>query len=95
MIVTGAFLIEVAVNIDNKRPVYRPAVQSGLIRWPRFVLVVLPQVDADDGGRRLDVEARFPKLDEVSQYRSFEVPEAAVSTFPGFAFFGILPFAGS
>ena len=102
MIVTGAFLAEAAATVDNKLNVQGGVLSKytvGPDRAARFVLVVLTQAEADaeSGDRRLDVELMPPKLDEVPQYRRFEVPEVAIGTFPGFAFFEIdinLPFDG-
>ncbi|AKN15816.1 hypothetical protein [Mycobacterium haemophilum] len=102
MIVTGAFLAEAAATVDNKLNVQGGVLSRytvGPDRAARFVLVVLTQAEAEasDGDRRLDVEIMPPKLDEVPQYRRFEVPEVAIGMFPGFAFFAIevtLPFDG-
>jgi hypothetical protein len=57
-------------------------------RLARFVLVVLTRPDADDSDRRIDVEIKPPTEGApISEW--FEVPEAAIGEFPGFAFFGL------
>ncbi len=53
-----------------------------------FVLVVLTRRDSDDSDRRIEVEL-IPPTGEAPVTRRFEVPEASVGEFPGFAFFGI------
>jgi hypothetical protein len=99
VIITGAFLAEQAATIDNKLNVAGGVLARytvGPDRLARFVLVVLTQTDPDSLNRRVDVEIR-PPTEEDSLYRRFEVPEASVGEFPGFAFFdldAILPFDG-
>lgn len=99
MTVTGAFLAEAAATVDNKLQVSGGVLSKytvGPDRSARFVLVVLTRSDADESDRGVDVEIKPPTLDDPL-HRSFEVPEASVGEFPGFAFFAIdvmLPFDG-
>jgi hypothetical protein len=99
VIITGAFLAEQAATVDNKLNVAGGVLARytvGPERLARFVLVVLTQTDPDSVDRRVDVEIRPPTVED-SLYRRFEVPEASVGEFPGFAFFDIdvtLPFDG-
>ncbi len=99
MIVTGAFLAEAAATVDNKLNI-----QGGVLarftvgpdRFARFVLVVLTRADTENSDRRIDIEIMPPTLDEAQHLR-FEVPEASLGEFPGFAFFDVgvaLPFDG-
>lgn len=92
-------MAEAAATVDNKLNV-----QGGVLarftvgpdRSARFVLVVLTRADAENSDRRIDVEIMPPTLDEAQHLR-FEVPEASLGEFPGFAFFEIavnLPFDG-
>jgi len=46
------------------------------------------EADSDNPERRVDVEFRPPTFDEPVR-KEFEVPEAAIGKFPGFAFFDI------
>lgn len=89
---TGAFLAEAAATVDNKLNVQGGVVSKftvGPDRFARFVLVVLTHPEGDDSERRVDVEIRPPGLDAAPQYKWFEVPEASLGEFPGFAFFEI------
>ena len=54
----------------------------------RFALVVLTRADEENSDRRVDVEIKPPTLDEPLSMR-FEVPEASIGEFPGFAYFDI------
>jgi len=91
VIVGGAFLAEAAATVDNKLNVQGGVLSKftvGPDRLARFVLVVLTRPDVDDSSRWVDVEMRPPTEDApISKW--FEVPEAAVGEFPGFAFFGL------
>jgi hypothetical protein len=99
VILTGAFLAEQAATVDNKLNVSGGVLARftvGPDRLARVVLVVLTQTDPDSQDRRVEIEIR-PPVEEDSLYRRFEVPEASVGEFPGFAFFDIeanLPFDG-
>jgi hypothetical protein len=99
VIITGAFLAEQAATVDNKLNVSGGVLSKytvGPDRGARFLLVVLTQTDPESVDRRVDVEIRPPTIED-SLYRRFEVPEASVGEFPGFAFFDIdvtLPFDG-
>ena len=57
-------------------------------RLARFVLVLMTEADTEDPERRVDVEFRPPTFDEPVR-KQLEVPEAAISKFPGFALFDI------
>ncbi|BCI92760.1 hypothetical protein [Mycobacterium persicum] len=95
MILTGAFLADAAAVVDNKLNVQGGVLSRfavGPDRLARFVLVVLTQSEpgsSDD--RQLNIEARPPAdAEDAEAIRlQFEVPEAAVAEFPGFAFFEI------
>ena len=102
--VTGAFLAEAAATVDNKLNVSGGVVSKFVIgpdRWVRLVLVVLTRddssADADaPDDRWVDIEIKPPTLDDPVRQR-FEVPEASIGEFPGYAFFDIqamLPFDG-
>ncbi len=99
VILTGAFLAEQAATVDNKLNVSGGVLSKftvGPERQARFLLVVLTESDPDGADRRVDVEIRPPTIED-SLYRRYEVPEASVGEFPGFAFFEIdvsLPFDG-
>jgi hypothetical protein len=93
VILTGAFLAEDAATVDNKLNVAGGVLSKytvGPDRSASFVLVVLTR--ADNGGnsddRRVEVELMPPTGDQPV-YRRFEVPEASIGEFPGFAFFGV------
>src|SRR5271156_6387391 len=91
VIVTGAFLAEAAATVDNKLNVQGGVLSRftvGPDRWAQFVLVVLTRADDEDADARGVVEIRPPTLDEPLE-RQFEVPQAAIGEFPGFAFFDI------
>ncbi len=93
MILTGAFLAEQAATIDNKLSVAGGVLSKftvGPDRSASFVLVVLTRGDADsdNADRRVEVEL-IPPTGEAPLLRRFEVPEASIGEFPGFAFFGI------
>lgn len=99
MRLTGAFLAEAAATVDNKLNVSGGVLSKftvGPDRYARFVLVVLTRADSDDSDRSVEVEFKPPTLDDA-QHQRFEVPEASIGEFPGFAFFHIevvLPFDG-
>ena len=99
VILSGAFLAEAAATVDNKLNVSGGVLSRftvGADRLARFVLVVLTKADSGNSDRRVDVEIRPPTLDEPL-HRRFDVPEASLGEFPGFAFFDIdvtLPFDG-
>ena len=91
MILTGAFLAEQAATIDNKLNVAGGVLSKftvGADRSASFVLVVLTRADSDNSDRRVEVEL-IPPTGEAPVLRRFEVPEASIGEFPGFAFFGI------
>ncbi len=92
MILTGAFLAEQAATIDNKLNVAGGVLSKfsvGPDRSASFVLVVLTRADSDNSDdRRVEVEL-IPPTGEEPVLRRFEVPEASIGEFPGFAFFGI------
>ncbi len=91
LILTGAFLADAAAAVDNKLNVSGGVLSRfavGPDRLTRFVLVVLTQSNPGRTGRQLTVEARPPADAEATRLQ-FEVPEAAVAEFPGFAFFEI------
>ena len=94
MILTGAFLAEQAATVDNKLNVAGGVLSKftvGPDRSASFVLVVLTRADTSDGNafdRRVEVEL-IPPTGEAPVLRRFEVPEASVGEFPGFAFFGV------
>jgi hypothetical protein len=102
VIITGAFLAEAAATVDNKLNVQGGVLSRytvGPDRSARFVLVVLTRADSDgssNSDQKVDVEIRPPTLDDPL-YRRFEVPDASIGEFPGFAFFDVdvtLPFDG-
>jgi hypothetical protein len=101
VILTGAFLAEQVATIDNKLNVAGGVLSKftvGPDRSASFALVVLTRADADsdNSDRRVEVEL-IPPTGEAPVRRSFEVPEASIGEFPGFAFFGldvILPVDG-
>jgi hypothetical protein len=92
VILTGAFLAEQAATIDNKLNVAGGVLSKftvGPDRSASFVLVVLTRADSDNSDdRRVEVEL-IPPTGEAPDLRRFEVPEASIGEFPGFAFFGI------
>ncbi|OSC41404.1 hypothetical protein [Mycobacterium decipiens] len=91
MILTGAFLADAAAAVDNKLNVQGGVLSRfavGPDRLARFVLVVLTQAEPGSSDRDITVEMRPPTDDEPIRL-NFEVPEAAVAEFPGFAFFEI------
>lgn len=91
MILTGAFLADAAAVVDNKLNVQGGVLSRfavGPDRLARFVLVVLTQSEPGDSDRQLNVEARPPGEGDSIKLQ-FEVPDAAVAEFPGFAFFEI------
>ncbi|MGO9158951.1 hypothetical protein [Mycobacterium sp.] len=91
MILTGAFLAEQAATIDNKLNVAGGVLSKfsvGPDRSASFVLVVLTRADSDNSDRRVEVEL-IPPTGEAPVLRRFEVPEASIGEYPGFAFFGI------
>jgi hypothetical protein len=91
VIVSGAFLAEAAATVDNKLNVQGGVLSKftvGPDRFARFVLVVLTQPGGEDSDRRVDVELKPPTPD-TPVYKWFEVPEASLGDFPGFAFFEI------
>jgi hypothetical protein len=100
VILTGAFLAEQAATIDNKLNVAGGVLSKftvGPDRSASFVLVLLTRADNENSDdRRVEVEL-IPPTGEAPMVRRFEVPEASVGEFPGFAFFGldaILPVDG-
>ena len=94
MILTGAFLAEQAATVDNKLNVAGGVLSKytvGPDRSASFVLVVLTRGDTDSDNfddRRVEVEL-MPPTGDAPVHRRFEVPEASIGEFPGFAFFGI------
>jgi hypothetical protein len=92
VILTGAFLAEQAATIDNKLNVAGGVLSRftvGPDRSASFVLVVLTRADSENSDdRRVEVEL-IPPTGEAPVLRRFEVPEASIGEFPGFAFFGI------
>jgi hypothetical protein len=91
VILTGAFLAEQAATVDNKLNVAGGVLSRftvGPDRSASFVLVVLTRGDADNSDRRVEVEL-IPPTGEEPVLRWFEVPDASIGEFPGFAFFGI------
>jgi hypothetical protein len=94
VILTGAFLAEQAATVDNKLNVAGGVLSKytvGPDRSASFVLVVLTRGDADSDNpddRRVEVEL-MPPTGDAPVHRRFEVPEASIGEFPGFAFFGI------
>jgi hypothetical protein len=91
MTVTWAFLAESAASVDNKLNVSGGVLSRytvGPERVARFVLVLMTEADSDSPDRRVDVEFRPPTFDEPVR-QEFEVPEAAIGKFPGFAFFNV------
>jgi hypothetical protein len=91
MTVTWAFLAESAASVDNKLSVSGGVLSRyavGPERVARFVLVLMTEADSDDPDRRVAVEFRPPTFDEPVR-QEFEIPEAAIGKFPGFAFFNV------
>jgi hypothetical protein len=93
VILTGAFLAEQAATVDNKLNVAGGVLSKftvGPDRAASFVLVVLTRADGsgDESDRRVEVEL-MPPTGEEPVLRRFEVPEASIGEFPGFAFFGV------
>jgi hypothetical protein len=94
VILTGAFLAEQAATVDNKLNVAGGVLSKytvGPDRSASFVLVVLTRGDGDSDNpddRRVEVEL-MPPTGDAPVHRRFEVPEASIGEFPGFAFFGI------
>ena len=89
---TGAFLAEAAATVDNKLNVQGGVLSRytvGPDRWAQFMLVVLTRADGEDSdARRVTVEIRSPTFDKPLE-QQFEVPEASIGEFPGFAFFDL------
>ena len=91
MILTGAFLAEDAATVDNKLTVAGGVLSKftvGPDRSALFVLVVLTRPDDGDSDRRIEVEL-MPPTGEEPVHRRFEVPEASIGEFPGFAYFAV------
>jgi hypothetical protein len=94
VILTGAFLAEQAATVDNKLNVAGGVLSKytvGPDRSASFVLVVLTRADTSDSDasdRRVEVEL-MPPTGEAPILRRYEVPEASIGEFPGFAFFGV------
>ncbi|MEI7715443.1 MAG: hypothetical protein WCI78_05050 [Mycobacterium sp.] len=101
MIVTGAFLAEAAATVDNKLNVSGGVLARygvGPDRRVGVALVVLiraePDADGDGDGeadasdRWVDVEIKPPTQGDPLRTR-FEVPQASIGAFPGYAFFDI------
>ena len=91
VIMTGAFLAEAAATVDNKLNVQGGVLSRytvGPDRWAQFMLVVLTRADGEDSDARVTVEIRPPTLEKPLE-RQFEVPEASIGEFPGFAFFDL------
>jgi hypothetical protein len=89
--VTGAFLAEAASVVDNKLNVsggVLSRVAVGPDRSAQFVLVVLTEAETGNSDNRVRVEIR-PPTDDQPVRMEFEVPEASIAEFPGFAFFAI------
>jgi hypothetical protein len=89
VILTGAFLADAAAAVDNKLNVSGGVLSRfavGPDRLARFVLVVLTQSEPGSSDRQIHIEAR-PPADADPIKLEFEVPEASVAEFPGFAFF--------
>ncbi|QLL10515.1 hypothetical protein [Mycobacterium vicinigordonae] len=89
MILTGAFLADAAAVVDNKLNVSGGVLSRfglGPDRSARFVLVVLTQSEPGNTDRQIKIEMRPPNDDEPIKLE-FDLPEAAVADFPGFAFF--------
>lgn len=89
VMLTGAFLAEAAMALDNKLNVSGGVLSRFAIgpdRSTRFVLVVLTQAETGNSDRRVEVELRPPNDDDPI-HMEFEVPEASIAEFPGFAFF--------
>ncbi len=91
MTVTWAFLAESAASVDNKLNVSGGVLSRyavGPERLARLVLVLMTEADSDHPDRRVSVEFRPPTFDEPVR-QEFEIPEAAIGKFPGFAFFNV------
>jgi hypothetical protein len=91
MTVTWAFLAESAASVDNKLNVSGGVLSRyavGPERLARFVLVLMTEADSDDPDRRVSLEFRPPTFDEPVR-QEYELPEAAIGKFPGFAFFNV------
>jgi hypothetical protein len=89
VILTGAFLADAAAVVDNKLNVSGGVLSRfalGPDRAARFVLVVLTQAEPGSSERMIKIEMRPPTDDDPIRLE-FEVPEASVAEFPGFAFF--------
>jgi hypothetical protein len=89
--VTGAFLAEAASVVDNKLNVsggVLSRVAVGPDRSAQLVLVVLTEAQTGNSDNRVRVEIR-PPTDDQPVRMEFEVPEASIAEFPGFAFFDI------
>jgi hypothetical protein len=91
VILTGAFLAEDAATVDNKLNVAGGVLSKftvGPDRSALFVLVVLTRAGEDNSDRRIEVEL-MPPTGEAPVHRRFELPEASIGEFPGFAYFAI------
>jgi hypothetical protein len=99
VILSGAFLAEAAATVDNKLNVSGGVLSKftvGPDRCAQLVLVVLTRADDHEADRFVDVDIKPPTLQDPLHQR-FEVPEASIGEFPGFAFFPVdvtLPFDG-
>jgi hypothetical protein len=89
---TGAFLAEAAATVDNKLNVQGGVLSRytvGPDRWAQFMLVVLTRANGENSdARRVTVQIRPPTLEEPLE-QQFEIPEASIGEFPGFAFFDL------
>jgi hypothetical protein len=86
---TGAFLAEDAGTVDNKLNVAGGVLSKftvGPDRSALFVLVVLTRAGEGNSDRRIEVEL-MPPTGEEPVHRRFELPEASIGEFPGFAYF--------
>ena len=84
-------MAEDAATIDNKLNVAGGVLSKytvGPDRSALFVLVVLTRADEGDSDRRVEVEL-MPPTGEEPVHRRFEVPEASIGEFPGFAYFPV------
>lgn len=91
MIVTGAFLAEKAVAVDDTLHVWGGALSGWAVhpeyRWVEFRLVVLAQVQTGEDDRTITVEVISPEDTTASLVMTREYPQGWPVTDVGFAIF--------
>jgi len=91
VIITGAFLAEKAVAVDDTLHVWGGALSGWSVhpeyRWAEFRLVVLAQVQTGEDDRTITVEVIPPENTTASLVMTREYPQSWSATDVGFAIF--------